>query len=348
MRNPVKSSVRGVVFFIFGTLLLSAFWAPAVPAQTPMLEYGFEEGVGSMTANTGSVGSSANGTLNGEAAFSTDVPPGTGSGFSLVLDGGASSYVQIPDTFNYTTDGSPDSPRLGQITVEAWVKATNLQINGEDNREVWDDYGNPGVLLSLRSNGNVVFAVSTDQDPTGVIANISGQVTLNTWHHIAGVYNGTQLRVFIDGQDTCAPVEKSGLIIDQSSVFPGSPILIGHTAGDIKSYEGFIDDVRVFPVTLDRAQLADGFFAHQPAIPCGGGQLDTDNDGVPDLTDNCPSVANPDQADFDNDGVGDACDSQTGPPTNKDQCMNGGWQRFNFPHTFKNQGDCIQFVNTGK
>ena len=35
-------------------------------------------------------------------------------------------------------------------------------------------------------------------------------------------------------------------------------------------------------------------------------------------------------------------------PTSKDQCKNGGWQNFTFPHPFKNQGDCIQFVNTGK
>jgi hypothetical protein len=34
-------------------------------------------------------------------------------------------------------------------------------------------------------------------------------------------------------------------------------------------------------------------------------------------------------------------------PTSKDQCKNGGWQSFNTPK-FKNQGDCIQFVNTGK
>ena len=39
---------------------------------------------------------------------------------------------------------------------------------------------------------------------------------------------------------------------------------------------------------------------------------------------------------------------QIGPPTNKDQCKKGGWQTFNTPRTFKNQGDCIQFVNTGK
>jgi hypothetical protein len=35
-------------------------------------------------------------------------------------------------------------------------------------------------------------------------------------------------------------------------------------------------------------------------------------------------------------------------PTSKDQCKHGGWRNFTFPHPFKNQGDCIQFVNTGK
>ncbi len=37
-----------------------------------------------------------------------------------------------------------------------------------------------------------------------------------------------------------------------------------------------------------------------------------------------------------------------GPPASKDACKNGGWQTFNTPRQFKNQGDCIQYVNTGK
>jgi hypothetical protein len=41
-----------------------------------------------------------------------------------------------------------------------------------------------------------------------------------------------------------------------------------------------------------------------------------------------------------------AVEFQTGP-ISKDQCKNNGWQTFTNP-TFKNQGDCIQFVNTGK
>ena len=75
---------------------------------------------------------------------------------------------------------------------------------------------------------------------------------------------------------------------------------------------------------------------------------DDDNDGILDAVDNCPFVANTDQADFDHDGIGDVCDSTTGPPTNKDQCKDGSWERFDLPRRFNNQGDCIQYFNTGK
>jgi uncharacterized delta-60 repeat protein len=37
-----------------------------------------------------------------------------------------------------------------------------------------------------------------------------------------------------------------------------------------------------------------------------------------------------------------------GPPTNKEECKHNGWRRFTLPRAFTNQGDCIQFVNTGR
>ncbi|MDD3814727.1 MAG: thrombospondin type 3 repeat-containing protein [Desulfocapsaceae bacterium] len=43
--------------------------------------------------------------------------------------------------------------------------------------------------------------------------------------------------------------------------------------------------------------------------------VDSDNDGISDDTDNCPDVANPDQADADGDGIGDVCDLNRFPWT---------------------------------
>jgi MYXO-CTERM domain-containing protein len=51
--------------------------------------------------------------------------------------------------------------------------------------------------------------------------------------------------------------------------------------------------------------------------------VDLDGDGVLGYADNCPSVANPDQADLDSDAVGDACDDDLdgdGVPNGQDNC----------------------------
>lgn len=53
---------------------------------------------------------------------------------------------------------------------------------------------------------------------------------------------------------------------------------------------------------------------------------DTDQDGVPNASDNCPYEPNPNQLDLDGDGVGDACDPQTcgnGVQEDPEECDGG-------------------------
>ena len=45
------------------------------------------------------------------------------------------------------------------------------------------------------------------------------------------------------------------------------------------------------------------------------GPVDSDRDGVPDAIDNCPNIANTNQADADLDGLGDLCDPNAFPPS---------------------------------
>lgn len=121
-------------------------------------------------------------------------------------------------------------------------------------------------------------------------------------------------------------------------VSPGGPCVGPDADGD-----GVTDSADNCPATANSDQANnDGDGLGDACDP------DDDNDGVPDTADNCDFTPNPGQADFDQDGIGDACDPLTGPPVSKEQCKNGGWMLFNVPRAFKNQGDCVQFFNTGK
>ncbi|HEY0709907.1 MAG TPA: thrombospondin type 3 repeat-containing protein, partial [Polyangia bacterium] len=70
----------------------------------------------------------------------------------------------------------------------------------------------------------------------------------------------------------------------------------------------------VLAVTLEPGRQITRTIVLMAVASQGAG--DGDGDGVPDVIDNCPHAANPDQNDRDRDGKGDVCDGQAGATGN--------------------------------
>jgi hypothetical protein len=116
---------------------------------------------------------------------------------------------------------------------------------------------------------------------------------------------GNGLRDPWETPKTCprdAPVAAGDGSCDASEVGTGSPDCgCGATSATFSDFAAVCGDGACSP----------GGHVPETCLTCPqdcGAATDVDGDGYAHCVDNCPNVANADQADFDHDGIGDACD----------------------------------------
>jgi len=189
----------------------------------------FDEGTG--TAAYDSSGNGNNGTLvNGPTWVNGKL------GKALNLDG-VDDHVLVPDS----TVLKPL-----QYTVAVWVKIDAVQVGGDPvwgNWIVGKEYLFKGYGLSFI--GTEPIAVHSDGAAHAIDSNIN--VSLNDWHHIASTYNGTLVKIYVDGM----------LRNSEAHGFQNTndPLTIGawHFTSPERFLNGTIDEVKVY----DRALSAD-------------------------------------------------------------------------------------------
>jgi len=88
------------------------------------------------------------------------------------------------------------------------------------------------------------------------------------------------------------------------------------TPDPLANYMNYTDDACMNQFSQLQARRMRCTIEHyRPNLPCATcGNADSDGDGVPNASDNCPTVANPSQANADGDAAGDACDGCPNDP----------------------------------
>jgi len=153
-------------------------------------------------------------------------------GGSYYFDG-TNDYITITNSsdFNYTTSQS--------FTVEMWLygmnSGRNFPVGSTAYNSGTSDYSG-GIRIDWSPGTNFVFQVGT-----GSV--IGTNVTTNTWHHVAYVYDAVAQtsKLYVDG------VQNGSTTSGTQSLTNAGNLLLGVQGSDlILDYQGYLQDLRIY------------------------------------------------------------------------------------------------------
>ena len=181
---------------------------------------------------------------------------------ALALDGKAAAAVVPDEPFRVagktkTRAHYIDTGLDGQeaFTLTAWVRPDRLPAEGKWSF-LWSKQGT--YRLGVGSDGRVMMAVGTTDvawyGPGAKTESTPGAIAPDgKWHHVASVYDGRRLRVYVDGKEVAASEQPiSGAIADTDS-----PLLLGNSRKSHAGLAGRLEDVRLYYGALSAEAIAD-------------------------------------------------------------------------------------------
>ncbi len=190
----------------------------------------FDESEGKTASD--SSGGGHDGTVQGKTAWQ---PAGGKIGGAIDLQ--AAGYVDIPD------EAAFDASK--QITVACWVNIRNVPY-------AWAGIvtkGDASWRLSTVDRGRKAHFSITDWQKT--FMNGKKDIPAGQWRHITAVYDGSQMRIYVDGLLDSALAWTGGILNNDQ------PVFIGENA-ELRGryFDGLIDDVRIYDYALSDGEIA--------------------------------------------------------------------------------------------
>lgn len=189
------------------------------------------------------------GTMDGGVAL---VPGEVGNAFDFGDGGGV---VEVPD--------SPVLYPVSGLTIEAWVYPTDTfrAFQRIVSKQVDDQVNVSTFVLGIGSAGGVYFGLFRN-NPGQQFIDGRTSLTFGAWNHVAGVWDGTSMRVFLDGV-----MQPETSFISPPLTASTVPLRLGR--GDTSTYlfAGQLDEVTLYNRPLSTSEIA-GIYAAGHAGKC--------------------------------------------------------------------------------
>lgn len=216
-------------------------------ATTPVGYWKFDEGNSTTANNSGSCGSSCNGTLTNMASPATSSSGWTSGGKfnkALVFDG-TNDYVTVPAN-------TALSPGTGSFSLSAWIKTSASPVGTKAIiRRDTNVTTTPTYTLNLNGSNYADFTI---HDGTNQYS-ATGSTALNdgNWHHLAGVRNSqtAMIYLFVDGKQVAANTASA-----TADITVNGTLEIGHDAFINQLFNGSIDEAKYYPIPLSKEEVS--------------------------------------------------------------------------------------------
>jgi hypothetical protein len=229
--------------------------APAAPAAATVLPIGQWD----LNENAGATAHNDFSSLSGTGALSGGVTWAAGRFLSGLTFDGTTGVVDVPDS---TALESPN------VTVSAWVRSSaspgayRYIVAKGGNGCCTGSYG-----LYTGINGGLEFYVASSQTTYVVSPDAGTGVWDGKWHNVLGTFDGSAVRVYVDGQEVGTGTPDSTPI--PYAMPSGTDLAIGNYPWcPGLGFRGDIDEVKVFNRALGSSEISLGYQASR-VLPFG-------------------------------------------------------------------------------
>ncbi|UGS23392.1 LamG-like jellyroll fold domain-containing protein [Flavobacterium channae] len=272
--------------WLAGSPVITGSVIPSNATATSPVTYNLGDTASALSATTGTNGtglmwytSATGGTGSTTAPTPSTTTAGSTSYWvaSTNANGCESGRIEIIITVNANAthlnfDGANDIVNTGNglttyftgktaVTVEAWVRPeTNSGLGVIAGNYDYPSLGRGLQMLLRRDNNGYSFWIDGGSGYSSVVA--SNTVILNTWQHVAGVWDGTTMKIYVDGT-LISTTAKTGVIPLKTTAF----VIGGNAQAVPEMFNGDIDEVRIWDIALNQTDIQNTMNCEAQAQP---------------------------------------------------------------------------------